>query len=208
VSAIEPDSTLMQAMARIDALLGQAEQISDPAVRENVTDIIQSLLELHGQALSRLLDLLTQRGDQARPILEALEADQFISSVLLVHGLHPRSTEQRVQRALQQVQPYLAAHNGRVDLLEVTPERVVRLRLEGDCRGCPGSQATLSNLINEAIFMAAPDVTAVEIAGATDAESEPPTEPAAHPEPAAHSEPAVGKRQCTSDPPPDSERRS
>lgn len=198
----EPDRTLMQAMTRIDALLGRVEQIADPAVRENVTEMIHSLLDLHGQALARLLDLLAQHGDQARPILDALAADQLISSVLLVHGLHPRSIEQRVQQALQQVQPYLAAHNGHAELLGVDAEGVVRLRLEGDCRGCPGSQATLRNLIHEAIYITAPDVVAIEVEGMADAQPAPPADSCQPPQPAASS------RACTMEPPTGAERRS
>lgn len=183
----EPDAKLMQAMLRIDALLQRVEQLPDPAVRANVTDILQSLLDLHGQALARMLELFGRRGDQAQPIFDALEADQLISGVLLVHGLHPRSIEQRVQRALQQIQPYLAAHNGGVELLEVTGEQVVRLRLAGDCRACPGSRATLDNLIKEAIFLAAPDVAAIEVEGA-----------APDPDAAAASAPSKGQagREC------------
>jgi hypothetical protein len=48
----------------------------------------------------------------------------------------------------------------------VSGEPVGRLSLAGDCRACPGSRATLDNLIKEAIYLAAPDVAAIEVEGA------------------------------------------
>jgi Fe-S cluster biogenesis protein NfuA len=168
MSTPQPDPALAEGLARIDALLSQIDRVADPQTREHVTDIIQGLLELHGQALAHILETLEKQGDASRPMLDALEADQVVSSVLLVHGLHPRPIEQRVQRALEQVHPYLAAHKGSVELLGVGTDAVVHLRLDGNCHGCPSSRVTLSNLIEQAIYAAAPDVAGIEVEGAAE----------------------------------------
>jgi hypothetical protein len=56
-----------------------------------------------------------------------------------------------------------------VELIGVTPEGGIKLRLEGNCHGCPSSRVTLKSSIEEAIYAAAPDVTAMEVEGAVDA---------------------------------------
>ena len=45
---------------------------------------------------------------------------------------------------------------------------VVRLRMQGSCHGCPSSAMTLKNAIEEAIYAAVPDVTAIEVEGIVD----------------------------------------
>ena len=70
-----------------------------------------------------------------------------------------------MQQALEKVRPYLFSHGGNVELLEVTDEGAVSLRLEGSCHGCPSSQITLKYSIEEAIYAAAPDVTAIHVQG-------------------------------------------
>jgi Thioredoxin-like proteins and domains len=55
-----------------------------------------------------------------------------------------------------------------VELIGVTPEGGIKLRLEGNCNGCPSSRITLKSSIEEAIYAAAPDVTGLEVEGAVD----------------------------------------
>jgi Fe-S cluster biogenesis protein NfuA len=73
---------------------------------------------------------------------------------------------ERVLGALDEVRPYLVAHGGGVELLDVT-DGVVHLRLEGACNGCPSSALTLTSAVEEAIARAAPDVERIEADGAT-----------------------------------------
>jgi Fe-S cluster biogenesis protein NfuA/nitrite reductase/ring-hydroxylating ferredoxin subunit len=90
--------------------------------------------------------------------------------LLVVHGLHPYGVEERVERALAAVRPYLGSHGGDVELLGVSEEGVVRLRLLGSCDGCPSSSVTLDLAVEGAIHEAAPEVSAIEIEAASDAD--------------------------------------
>ncbi|HEX6493096.1 MAG TPA: NifU family protein, partial [Candidatus Dormibacteraeota bacterium] len=101
---------------------------------------------------------------QGSALLAALAGDDRVGSVLMLHGLHPVDTATRVQQALDSVRPYLASHGGNVELLGVE-DGVVRLRLEGSCKGCPSSAATLRTAIEEAIATFAPDVLEVTAEG-------------------------------------------
>jgi Fe-S cluster biogenesis protein NfuA len=49
----------------------------------------------------------------------------------------------KVEAALAKIRPSLNADGGDVELIEVTPDGVVKLRLTGACQGCPMSQMTL-----------------------------------------------------------------
>jgi Fe-S cluster biogenesis protein NfuA len=87
---------------------------------------------------------------------------------LILHSLHPLDLEARVRGALEKVKPRLGLHGGSVEVIGVTPEGGIKLRLEGNCNGCPSSRITLKSSIEEAIYAAAPDVTRLEVEGAVD----------------------------------------
>jgi Fe-S cluster biogenesis protein NfuA len=70
-------------------------------------------------------------------------------------------TEQ-VEQALQSIRPYLIADGGDVAIEEITPEKVVRLRLLGNCGSCKMSFMTMKAGIEQAIMKAVPEITAVE----------------------------------------------
>ena len=115
------------------------------------------------------MEILHERGRLDDEVLAALAADELVAGLLVVHGLHPYGVEERVERALEAVRPYLGSHGGDVELLGVSEEGVVRLRLLGSCDGCPSSSVTLELAVEGAIHEAAPEVSAIEIETAADA---------------------------------------
>lgn len=150
-------------IARVEHLLERLEGLPDPAARETATEVAQALLELYGEGLGRIVEVLAERDDGT--LAEALADDELVAHLLLLHGLHPVPVEERVRGALQSVLPYLESHGGNVELLGVE-EGVAHLRLEGSCSGCPSSAMTLELAIEEAIFKVAPDVDEVRAEGA------------------------------------------
>ena len=98
--------------------------------------------------------------------MDRLTADPLVEGLLLLHGLHPLDVDARIQRALDQVRPYLGSHAGGVQYLGVT-DGVARLRLEGSCHGCPSSTVTVQLAIEGAVQDAAPEVTEVVVEGMT-----------------------------------------
>jgi Fe-S cluster biogenesis protein NfuA/nitrite reductase/ring-hydroxylating ferredoxin subunit len=106
-----------------------------------------------------------ERHGQRDGIVEQLVADPLVASLLLVHDLHPVDVDTRIQRALDDVRPYLGSHAGGVEYLGVDDDGVVRLKLEGSCHGCPSSTVTVRLAIEKAIEEAAPETVRVEVAG-------------------------------------------
>lgn len=70
--------------------------------------------------------------------------------------------EDRVRTVLDRVRKGLQADGGDADLVEVTADGVVKVRLRGACRGCPMSQMTLKRGIEAAIKDEVPEVVRVE----------------------------------------------
>jgi Fe-S cluster biogenesis protein NfuA/nitrite reductase/ring-hydroxylating ferredoxin subunit len=157
------DRDLQKRLAHIDVLVGELQQLPDPASRAMVEELLSTVLDLHGEALSRMLDTLGERGDPAADkLLSSMAGDDVIRGVLLLHGLHPIDLRTRVEGALESVRPYMRSHGGGVELVDVVGD-TVRIRLEGHCKGCPSSAMTLKLAVEKAIFEAAPDVAAIDV---------------------------------------------
>jgi Fe-S cluster biogenesis protein NfuA len=91
-------------------------------------------------------------------------ADELVASLLLVQGHHPVPLDVRVESALESVRPFLGRHGGDVELLALDDDRgAVKLRLLGNCDGCPSSAATLRGAVETAILEAAPEVTMIVV---------------------------------------------
>ena len=66
--------------------------------------------------------------------------------------------QERVKTAIEKIRPSLQADGGDVELVEVTPEGVVKVRLTGACSGCPMRQMTLQMGIGRAIKEEIPEI--------------------------------------------------
>ncbi len=164
-------------LGRMEELISILEKQPDPLAREQARELIQTLLELHGRGLERVLSAIYDSGPHGAATIDELARDPAVSGLLLLHGLHPLDFETRVRNALEGVKPRLGQHGGSVQLLEVTPEGAVRLQLEGNCEGCPSSRMTLKYSIEEALYAAAPDITALEVNGLIEEHALPPANP-------------------------------
>jgi Fe-S cluster biogenesis protein NfuA/nitrite reductase/ring-hydroxylating ferredoxin subunit len=134
----------------------------DPAAIAD--ELVRLLVGLYGDGLARIVGVIAGHGDAGAAIMTALTGDPLVESLLLLHDLHPEDVDQRVQRALDRVRPYLGSHAGGVEYLGVT-DGVARLRLQGSCNGCPSSTMTVQLAIEGAVREAAPEVTEVVVEG-------------------------------------------
>ncbi|MGZ5367588.1 MAG: NifU family protein, partial [Aeromicrobium sp.] len=163
-TATNPDGVdpLLNVGERIDSLL-DALAAAGPIVHERAEDLVRQLTMLYGAGIERILTILEERGALSPPTLRALVDDELVTSLLLVHGLHPDSVETRVAAALDSVRPYLGSHGGDVELLSVSEIGTVSLRLLGSCDGCPSSSVTLKLAVEDAIEAAAPEIVSIEV---------------------------------------------
>jgi len=68
---------------------------------------------------------------------------------------------EKVETILDQIRPALQADGGDVELVDVTPDGIVQVRLKGACSGCPMSTMTLKMGIERALKQQIPEVKEV-----------------------------------------------
>jgi Fe-S cluster biogenesis protein NfuA len=69
--------------------------------------------------------------------------------------------KERVQIALERVRPYLQSDGGDIQLLEVTEDYIVKVKLQGACHGCPYSMQTLKAGVEQALMKEVPEIKSV-----------------------------------------------
>jgi Fe-S cluster biogenesis protein NfuA len=155
-----PDETLLRECGdRIDQLLDTLEGSVPPTTWRRVEELVQQLVALYGSGLERALAHAVGAGADPRRLDRRLRDDELMSSLLVLHGLVPETTEQRVLRALDDVRPMLESHAGGVELISVE-DGVVRLRLTRS-HDADGSPSTLEHAICTAIARSTPEVRQV-----------------------------------------------
>ena len=145
---------------KIEGLVARLQSAPDPATRDAAVELVQHLMDFHAAAIDRMMEIASNAGDAGWDIIDNFAADDLVTHVLLLHGLHPLDLETRVGNALNKVRPYLESHGGNVELIEVAAGKV-RLRMIGSCNGCPSSALTLKTAIEKAIYETAPDVNSI-----------------------------------------------
>jgi len=67
----------------------------------------------------------------------------------------------RIEKALSNIRPFLLADGGDVELVEVTKDFEVRLRLLGNCCGCEMSKMTMKAGVEIGLKNAIPEIKSV-----------------------------------------------
>ena len=163
------DPNLSEVGAKIEGLLEELDSVGDRSARAKVEELVRSLMQLYGSGLERIMEIVALDDTSGERLLGVLVDDELIEGLLVLHGLHPLSLDERIHQALDRVRPYLGSHAGGVEFLGVDADDVVHLRLEGSCDGCPSSTVTVKFAIERAIQDAAPEVAGVEVEGVAQA---------------------------------------
>jgi Fe-S cluster biogenesis protein NfuA len=69
--------------------------------------------------------------------------------------------KEKVQKAINDIRPNLQADGGDVQLVDVSDDGIVKVRLVGACAGCPMSQMTLKSGIEKYLKKMVPEVKSV-----------------------------------------------
>jgi hypothetical protein len=138
---------------KIESLLEELRQ-ADPRLQQGAEEIARLLMHLYGCGFARTIEILGS--DAAARMAE----DKLVSSLLLLHRLHPVSAEIRIQEALARVERRL--DGGRIVVAEITDDAArIRVELNGGAAAPP----TLAAMIERAVVDAAPDIGGVVIDG-------------------------------------------
>ena len=72
-----------------------------------------------------------------------------------------KTIQERVIQALDRIRPYLQSDGGDIELMEVTDDLSVKVRLTGACHGCPYAMQTLKAGVEQAIIKEVPEIKRV-----------------------------------------------
>jgi hypothetical protein len=145
------DEELRREGDRIAALLEDLRPLAGGPVWQRIEEVVQRLVHLYGCGIERLLALV-QVDDAVRA---RLDADPLVSSLLLLHGLHPLSPAARARRAADEACARLAVPASAV-ALTLGEDGVAVARLSVDRR-------ELGPALERAILDATPELSAVTI---------------------------------------------
>ena len=149
---------------RIEELVHRAESVDDPKLRGIAVDLLQAVLNFHAAGLERMLEIAAASGQTGEAIIDRIAADDLVSSVLLLHGLHPDDLETRVNRAIEKLRVMFRSRGGGISLVAIE-ETAVRVRFDAD-RAWSGAPVKAS--IEAAIYQAAPEITNIIVEGFQD----------------------------------------
>src|ERR1051325_9499152 len=76
---------------RVEELLGEI-RAADPAVAARAEEVVGLLVDLYGEALAHVVDLV---GAAGAGLMDQIVDDSLLASLLLLHGLHPEPVEPR-----------------------------------------------------------------------------------------------------------------
>lgn len=155
---------------KIEQLVQRVSGLVDEDARALALELLQSLMDLHGAVVSRIVEVLAGSGEAGRTSLAKLGGDPLICGLLVLYGVHPVTLEDRVARAIDQVRPRLHKQGGSVELIGVA-ESTVRVKIESSGNAPGSSPDAFKRTVEQAILEAAPEVVEIIAEGAPSAVS-------------------------------------
>jgi hypothetical protein len=149
--------------AEIEPMLAELRELVDPDAWERVEGVVGRLVRLYGAGLERALTHARNAGAYAPMFDELVGEDGVLATLLVLHGLHPLPTLERIRRAVEAVTDSLGLCEGDITIVEIA-NGTVRLRAQKPPGGSLAARV-FAGAIRHAIECAAPEVDAVEIAG-------------------------------------------
>ena len=69
--------------------------------------------------------------------------------------------EERVKSAIEKIRPVLQRDGGDIEFVAIE-QGIVKVKLQGACRGCPMGQMTVKSVVEQAIKDEVPEIKGVE----------------------------------------------
>jgi hypothetical protein len=157
------EKEFQETMRRLGALVGELDQLPAGGSKVATRELVQLLMEVHGVALERILELVKESG-AGEAIIHRFGDDPIARNLLLLYGLHPDNLETRVIKALDALKGRLRKLDCEVKLISIQ-EGAVQVRLYGRTR------KDLRSIVEGGLYDLAPDLTALTVLGFEDESS-------------------------------------
>jgi hypothetical protein len=160
---VSDDEALRAESSQIEHLLDELRSLVSAPAFARVEELLRRVVRMHGAGLGLTLVHARAAGAGAR-FDELCCDDDLVASLLLLHGLHPRTLEQRVEHALGLVCRELGLPDGALVLDSMTAGAAV-LRASGALGGGAMASRVAEGIVHRVVEAAAPELTSVEITG-------------------------------------------
>ncbi|HEX3849687.1 MAG TPA: hypothetical protein VHW01_01905 [Polyangiaceae bacterium] len=156
-AALSADAAFEQRFARVEGLLAELSRATDPMLERATREVLSTVLELHRRGLERVLEIAARE----ESVREALARDGRVSAMLLLHGLHPVSLEDRVSRMVDTLGERFRSKLQNIEF-EVRGA-IVTVRVAPTTSACGSTRQALQKDINEALLSAVPDAESLVV---------------------------------------------
>jgi hypothetical protein len=158
------DAELQAESARVERLLAELRHLLPLPAWQRVEDALRAVVRLYGAGLARSLAHARAAGASSPAFDELLCGDELLASLLVLHGLHPLATRERVERALAGVRAALGLADDALVLVRVSAGVLV-LEAGPGIGGGAMSRGLAEATIRRVLETAAPELTSIELTG-------------------------------------------
>lgn len=158
------DVEFREQVKKLGALIAQIDQFPDGPQKAAGKEVVQLLMEIHGDGLERMMEIVFESCDAGQKAIDELGQDPIVSSLLLLYSLHPDPLTTRVGKALDRLRPRLRKLSCAAELVSID-EGVVTVRLATAGHSCGSSTQEMRALVEEGIYEFAPDLASLHIEG-------------------------------------------
>ncbi len=148
----------------IGQLISGLEEITGSKTQSSARELAQLIMELHCAGLEKMMEIIFAQGAAGVEIIDQLGRDRTVSSLLVLHGLHPDDVATRVSRAVELITAKLRKQEVEVQMLSAD-EQTVRVSAQTNAHACGSTAAAVRAEIEDAIYEAAPEVESLVIEG-------------------------------------------
>ncbi len=156
------DAEFQRRLQRVEVLIQAADALPDPAARECVRELIHAVLDMHRVGLARVWELISKSDEGNEKLSDQLLNDSLVSSLLLLHELHPMPLEERVTKTLENLRPMLESYSCTLEVLGVSAE-LVHVKICGDGEFAGIQAGRVRPVVEESILAVAPDVAHIQV---------------------------------------------
>ena len=158
------EQEFQQRTERIEQLVQRINALPDEEARTAALELLQSVMDLHGSAFTRIVEVLTDAGDAGRSALAKLGGDPLICGLMVLYDVHPIPMQDRVTAAIEKLRPQLRKREASAELLGIS-NGVVEVEVHALGHGCHSSPDAVKQQVEQAILEAAPETSSILVHG-------------------------------------------
>ena len=161
------EARLRAESAQLEHLLDELRELVPPPAWSRIEDVLRRVVALYGAGLAHALAHARSAGAAPVQLDRLVGDDELLASLLVLHGLHPLSAEDRIRRVLDDVQIRLALPAGAIELVAIV-DGVAELHARAPGTGGLSAPSVLG-MVRRALEAAAPELAEIRFTGHTTA---------------------------------------